>query len=217
METIGVEVAQAGHDLSVMGLFLRADIVVKSVMAILAFLSVWTWAIAIEKSLMLKSLQGKAKVFEQEFWSGTSLEALNQRYGHNPNDPFGRVLAAAMRDFSGYAAAKSAGAEANRELTKLEGGLGILAIIGSSAPFIGLLGTVWGIMNSFRSIAATQDTSLAVVAPGIAEALFATALGLVAAIPAVIFFNALSSNLGKYAVKLEGFVDDLSALAARGN
>ena len=103
----------------------------------------------------------------------------------------------------------------NRELTKLEGGLGTLAIIGSTAPFVGLFGTVWGIMNSFRSIAASQDTNLAVVAPGIAEALFATALGLLAAIPAVMFFNALSANLGSFGSKLEGFVDDLSALASK--
>ena len=217
MEPVAVELAQPGHDLSIAYLFMRADIVVKSVMAILAFLSIWTWAIAIEKSLMLRGLHSKANKFEQEFWSGTSLEALNERYGRNPNDPFGRVLAAALRDFTGFAAGKAANAEANRELTKLEGGLGVLAIIGSAAPFIGLLGTVWGIMNSFRSIAATQDTNLAVVAPGIAEALFATALGLVAAIPAVIFYNAISSNLGKYAVKLEGFVDDLTALASRGS
>ena len=140
---------------------------------------------------------------------------MEKRYGRDPKDPFGRVLAAAMRDWDGYAVAKSAGAEANRELTKLESGLGILAIIGSTAPFVGLFGTVWGIMNSFRAIAASQDTNLAVVAPGIAEALFATALGLLAAIPAVMFFNALSSNLSKYAARLEGFVDDLSALASK--
>jgi biopolymer transport protein TolQ len=125
------------------------------------------------------------------------------------------VLSAAMRDWDGYAVAKAGGAEANRELSKMEGGLGVLAIIGSSAPFIGLFGTVWGIMNSFRAIAATENAALTVVAPGIAEALFATALGLLAAIPAVIFFNALSSNLAKYASKLEGFVDDLAAMASR--
>ena len=143
-------------------------------------------------------------------------EDLVQRFGRNPKDPFGRVLGAALRDWDSYAVAKNAGAEANRELTRLESGLGILAIIGSTAPFVGLFGTVWGIMNSFRSIAASQDTNLAVVAPGIAEALFATALGLLAAVPAVMFFNALSSNIAKFAARLESFVDELSALASKG-
>lgn len=215
MESVAVDLAAPAQDLSVVYLFMRADIVVKTVMAILAFMSVWSWAIAIEKAMQLRGVHARARHFESEFWSGSKLEELEKRYGRDPKDPFGRVLAAAMRDWDGYAVAKSAGAEANRELTKLESGLGILAIIGSTAPFVGLFGTVWGIMNSFRAIAASQDTNLAVVAPGIAEALFATALGLLAAIPAVMFFNALSSNLSKYAAKLEGFVDDLSALASK--
>ena len=215
MESVAVELSGPANELTIVYLFMRADIVVKAVMAILAFMSVWSWAIAIEKWLQLNGVHGKAARFEHEFWSGTSLDALATKYGKDARDPFGRVLSAAMRDWDGYSVAKSAGAEANRELAKLEGGLGILAIIGSSAPFIGLFGTVWGIMNSFRAIAASENTSLAVVAPGIAEALFATALGLLAAIPAVIFFNALSSNLAKYASKLEGFVDDLAALASR--
>ncbi|TGY90468.1 Tol-Pal system subunit TolQ [Marinicauda algicola] len=215
MESVAVDLAAPAHDLSIVYLFMRADIVVKTVMAILAFMSVWSWAIAIEKAMQLRGVHARARHFENEFWSGSKLEELEKRYGRDPKDPFGRVLAAAMRDWDGYAVAKSAGAEANRELTKLESGLGILAIIGSTAPFVGLFGTVWGIMNSFRAIAASQDTNLAVVAPGIAEALFATALGLLAAIPAVMFFNALSSNLSKYAARLEGFVDDLSALASK--
>ena len=210
-----VHMAAPGQDLSILYLFMRADIVVKVVMGILAFMSVWSWAIAIEKALQYRGLHGRARAFEREFWSGTSLQAMIDRYAGDAKDPFSRVLAAATRDFDQTSVEKAAGAEASRELTRLESGLGVLAIIGSSAPFIGLFGTVWGIMNSFRAIAATDNTSLAVVAPGIAEALFATALGLLAAIPAVIFFNALSSNLGKYAAKLEGFVDELAALAAR--
>ncbi len=210
-----VHMAAPGQDLSILYLFMRADIVVKTVMAILAFMSVWSWAIAIEKALQYRGLHGRARAFEREFWSGTSLQAMIDRYAGDAKDPFARVLAAATRDFDQTSVEKAAGAEASRELSRLEGGLGVLAIIGSSAPFIGLFGTVWGIMNAFRAIAATDNTSLAVVAPGIAEALFATALGLLAAIPAVIFFNALSSNLGKYAAKLEGFVDELAALAAR--
>lgn len=214
MESVSIEVAQ-GHDLSILYLFMQADIVVKTVMGILALMSVWSWAIAIEKTMQLRGAHTRAKHFESDFWAGRSLDDLAARYAKDPKDPFSRVLSAALRDWSQYSVAKSAGAEANRELNKLEGGLGTLAIIGSTAPFVGLFGTVWGIMNSFRSIAASQDTNLAVVAPGIAEALFATALGLLAAIPAVMFFNALSSNLGSFATKLEGFVDDLSALASK--
>ena len=215
MESVAVDLASPGQELTIVYLFMRADIVVKAVMAILAFMSVWSWAIAIEKAVQLYGQHGKAKAFEREFWSGASLDDMAARYGRDAKHPFGRVLAAAMRDWDGFSVAKTGGAEANRELSKLEGGLGVLAIIGSSAPFIGLFGTVWGIMNAFRAIAATDNTSLAVVAPGIAEALFATALGLLAAIPAVIFFNALSSSLAKFAAKLEGFVDDLSAMAGR--
>jgi biopolymer transport protein TolQ len=216
MEPVAVDLAQpAGQELTIWYLFLSADIIVKSVMLILVLMSIWSWAIAIEKILQFRKAQAQAREFEDDFWSGGSLDALAARYAHNPKEPFGRVLAAALRDWDSFSVAKSGGAEANRELTRMEKGLGILAIIGSSAPFIGLFGTVWGIMNSFRSIAATRDTNLAVVAPGISEALFATGLGLVAAIPAVMFFNALSSNLAGYATRLEGFVDDLSALAGR--
>ena len=211
MESVAVELTGPATELTIMHLFMRADIVVKAVMAILALMSIWSWAIAIEKWLQLNNAHAGASRFENDFWSGGSLDALVAK------EPFGRVLAASMRDWDGYAVAKSGGAEANRELSKMESGLGVLAIIGSAAPFIGLFGTVWGIMNAFRSIAASENTSLAVVAPGISEALFATALGLLAAIPAVIFFNALSSNLAKYAARLEGLVDDLAALASRGN
>ncbi|WP_440958888.1 MotA/TolQ/ExbB proton channel family protein [Oceanicaulis sp. LC35] len=217
MESVAVELTGPATELTIMHLFMRADIVVKAVMAILALMSIWSWAIAIEKWMQLNKAHAGASRFENDFWSGGSLDQLVDKYAKPAKEPFGRVLAAAMRDWDGYAVAKSGGAEANRELNKMEAGLGVLSIIGSSAPFIGLFGTVWGIMNAFRSIAASENTSLAVVAPGISEALFATALGLLAAIPAVIFFNALSSNLAKYAARLEGLVDDLAALASRGN
>ena len=217
MESVAVELTGPATELTIMHLFMRADIVVKAVMAILALMSIWSWAIAIEKWMQLNKAHAGASRFENDFWSGGSLDQLVSKYAKPAREPFGRVLAAAMRDWDGYAVAKSGGAEANRELNKMESGLGVLSIIGSSAPFIGLFGTVWGIMNAFRSIAASENTSLAVVAPGISEALFATALGLLAAIPAVIFFNALSSNLAKYAARLEGLVDDLAALASRGN
>ncbi|AZU04844.1 biopolymer transport protein [Glycocaulis alkaliphilus] len=215
MDSVAVELAQPAQELTIFYLFMRADIIVKAVMGILLFMSVWSWAVAIEKFLQFRKAAAQAARFEDDFWAGGSIDDLANRYARNPKDPFSRVLAAALRDWDSFSVSRSGGAEANRELTRMEQGLGILAIVGSSAPFIGLFGTVWGIMNSFRSIAASRDTNLAVVAPGIAEALFATGLGLVAAIPAVIFFNALSSQLAKYAVRLEGFVDDLSALAAR--
>ena len=217
MESVAVELTGPANELTIIYLFMRADIVVKAVMLLLALMSIWSWAIAIEKWMQLNKAHAGASRFENDFWSGGSLDQLVSKYAKPAKEPFGRVLAAAMRDWDGFAVAKSGGAEANRELNKMEAGLGVLSIIGSSAPFIGLFGTVWGIMNAFRSIAASENTSLAVVAPGIAEALFATALGLLAAIPAVIFFNALSSNLAKYAARLEGLVDDLAALASRGN
>ena len=219
MESSVVEVAQAVEGFSFFALFMRADWVVKAVMAVLAFMSVWSWAIAIDKAFQLRGLHAKARNFEREFWSGRSMDALIDQFAKTPREPFSRVFAAGLREWqganSGGRVSKAAGAEAGRQMTNTEGGLGILATIASSAPFVGLFGTVWGIMNSFRAIAASQDTNLAVVAPGIAEALFATALGLLAAVPAVIFFNALSANLAKYGAKLDGFVDELSALANR--
>ena len=219
MQADGAELANLASGMGFFELILNADWVVQSVMGILAFMSVWSWAIAIEKSLHLRGLHGKARNFEREFWSGRSLDSLAEDYARHPRDPFTRVFAAALREWKGTGAgarvSKVANAEASREMTNAEGGLGVLATIASSAPFIGLFGTVWGIMNSFRSIAATEQTNLAVVAPGIAEALFATALGLLAAVPAVIFFNALSANLAKYGAKLDAFVDEMSALAAR--
>lgn len=219
METTIVEVGQAVEGFSFLELFLRADWVVKAVMAILAFMSIWSWAIAVDKALHFRSLHSRGKTFEREFWSGRSLDALADQFAKSAKDPFSRVFAAGLREWKGQGAggrvAKAAGAEASRQMTQCEGGLGVLATIGSAAPFVGLFGTVWGIMNAFRAIAAEQNTNLAVVAPGIAEALFATALGLLAAIPAVIFFNALSANLAKYGARLDGFVDELSALADR--
>jgi len=219
MESSVVEVAQVVEGFSFFELFMRADLVVKAVMGILAFMSVWSWAIAIDKALQLRGLHAKAKNFEREFWSGRSMDALIDQFAKTPREPFSKVFAAGLREWEGPSAggrvSKAAGAEAGRQMTNTESGLGILATIASAAPFVGLFGTVWGIMNAFRSIAASQDTNLAVVAPGIAEALFATALGLVAAVPAVVFFNALSANLAKYGSKLDGFVDELSALAER--
>jgi biopolymer transport protein TolQ len=219
MEATMVELAPAAQEFGFLELFLRADWVVKAVMGILIIMSVASWAVAIDKWLSLRAARGKAKHFEESFWSGRSIDSLADEFARRPRDPFSRVFAAALREWkgvrSGERVAKAAGAEASRELNRMEGGLGLLATISSAAPFVGLFGTVWGIMNAFRSIAASQNTNLAVVAPGIAEALFATALGLLAAIPAVVFYNALSANLAGYAARLEAFGDELSALADR--
>ncbi len=225
----GLELSVDGGELTALALFLRADIVVKSVMMILMLMSVWCWAIIFDKLIRLGRLRRAAAKFEDAFWSGGSLEDLYNRVGAVPRDPMTAVFAAAMREWQrsvergsvSVAGTVQARIERvmhvtlNREVERLEKYLPFLASVGSSAPFIGLLGTVWGIMNSFSSIAATKQTSLAVVAPGIAEALFATALGLVAAIPATVAYNKISTDLGRYANRLEAFADEFTAIVSR--
>ena len=229
VDTVGIGAGAHGDGLSALELFLLADVVVKSVMIILVIASIWTWAIIFEKTLRYRRMRRLATKFEEAFWSGGSLEDLYGRIGQYPADPMSSVFAAAMREWERSAARVTAGGGANiqqriervmsltmnRELDKLERYLPFLASVGSAAPFIGLFGTVWGIMNSFSSIAATNQTSLAVVAPGIAEALFATALGLVAAIPATIAYNKLSSDLGRYSGRLEAFAGEFGAIISR--
>lgn len=223
------EAAAHAGGLSAWELFMQADVIVKAVMILLAIASIWTWAIIFEKSMRYRRMRRLATKFEEAFWSGGSLEDLYGRIGQYPADPMSSVFAAAMREWERSAARVTSGAGAgvqqridrvmsltmNRELDKLERYLPFLASVGSAAPFIGLFGTVWGIMNSFSSIAATNQTSLAVVAPGIAEALFATALGLVAAIPATISYNKLSSDLGRYSGRLEAFAGEFGAIISR--
>jgi len=223
--------AQAIGDFSFLSLFLLADWVVKSVMLLLVALSIWSWGIAVDKFINFMLLRKKATAFEETFWSGRTLEELNAGLSNDARDPMARVFSAAMREWD---ESKAAGARSdavlhstheridrvmslvvNRELAKLEKGMSVLATVGSASVFIGLFGTVWGIMNAFRAIAATQNTNLSVVAPGIAEALFATALGLIAAIPAVIFYNKFSNDLDSYAGRLEGYADELSAILSR--
>jgi biopolymer transport protein TolQ len=227
--TLGGEVA---HDLSVWGLFLQADIVVKIVLVVLLLASFWSWAIIFEKVMRMRRLRGRADQFEEAFWSGGSLDDLYDRIDNRPTDPMASVFVSAMREWRRFAARSDrSGGETKagllqriervmditlgREMERLERQMIFLASVGSSAPFIGLFGTVWGIMNAFTSIAASKNTSLAVVAPGIAEALFATALGLVAAIPAVIAFNKLSNDLGRYAQRVEGFAGEFAAIISR--
>jgi biopolymer transport protein TolQ len=221
-----------GHDMSVIGLVLQADIIVKIVLLILVLASFWCWTIIFDKFLKMRRLQDQAAQFEEAFWSGGSLEDLYDRIGNRPVDPMSAVFAAAMREWRRSSArGLVAGAPGKaslqeriervmnvtvgREMERLEKYLPFLASVGSTAPFIGLFGTVWGIMNSFTSIAAQKNTSLAVVAPGIAEALFATALGLVAAIPAVLAYNKISNDLGRYAHRLEAFSGEFGAILSR--
>jgi biopolymer transport protein TolQ len=220
------------HDLSMWALFLRADLVVKVVMLMLMMASFWSWAIIFDKVIRMRRLNNKAEQFEESFWSGGSLEELYDRIGSRPIDPMSAVFVAAMREWRRSASKGGAASEVTkislpqridrvmqvtlgREMERLERQMSFLASVGSTAPFIGLFGTVWGIMNSFQSIAATKNTSLAVVAPGIAEALFATALGLVAAIPAVVAYNKISSDLDRYAKKLEAFSGEFGAILSR--
>ena len=230
--TPGDNAAAAALDMSPLTLFMKADIVVKIVMGILLFASFWSWAIIIGKWLRVGSVRRQADKFEQLFWSGRSLDdlyaTLNAR---NEAHPMANVFVAGMREWKrsfemGPVAAgllpsvkdrinRAMNVSIGREITRLEASLGFLATVGVNATFIGLFGTVWGIMNSFRQIAASHDTSLAVVAPGIAEALFATAMGLVAAIPASVAYNHLSASVGRVAGRLEGFSDEFASILSR--
>lgn len=217
-------------DFSMWSLFMRADLIVKSVIVILLLASIWCWAIIFEKMLGLRKLNAAASKFEQSFWSGVSLDELYNRTGSQAGDPMTAVFVAAMREWNravpsdGDASARVSLSERiervmqitlAREMDRAERYMTFLATTGSTAPFIGLFGTVWGIMNSFQSIAVSKNTSLAVVAPGIAEALFATALGLLAAIPAVVAYNKLSRDLDRYAGRLDSFAGEFSAILSR--
>ena len=219
--------------LSVWSLFWRADFIVKLVMFVLLAASIWSWAIIIDKTTRLRRLRGQAANFEEAFWSGGSLDDLYDRIGRLPDNPMAAVFCAAMDELrramqrqdmiadGGLRAGlkqrigQAMQVSVDREMDRLERHMGFLATVGSTAPFIGLFGTVWGIMNAFAAIAVARDTSLTVVAPGIAEALFATALGLLAAIPAVIAYNKLSADLDRYGGRLENFAAEFHALLSR--
>jgi biopolymer transport protein TolQ len=218
--------------LSVFELFLQSDSIVKLTMLLLLLASFWSWAVIFDKSLRLRRLQQAAASFEETFWSGGSLDDLFDRVGQRPHDPMSAVFAAAMREWRRSAAKGLLGTAVmraslqqriervmsvtvGREMDRIERFMTFLATVGATAPFVGLFGTVWGIMDSFQSIAASKNTSLAVVAPGIAESLFATALGLVAAIPAVIAYNKLSTDFGRYAGRLDAFASEFSAILSR--
>ena len=233
MEAVTLQPAGMATDLSIWSLAMQADFVVKLVMLALLLASFWCWAIIFQKIKQIRKLKAQASEFEDSFWSGGSLEELYERIGTTPDHPLAMLFAVAMREWTlattrgipiadGQAHFGLQGridrvmtVALQREMEALEQRLGFLATVGSTAPFIGLFGTVWGIMNSFQSIAMTKNTSLAVVAPGIAEALLATALGLVAAIPAVVAHNKLSGDLNRYAGRLETFAGEFSALLSR--
>ena len=200
-------------DFSLMSLFLRADIVVKSVIIILIAASIYSWAIIIEKFKMFKKINQSTVEFEEKFWKSKSAESFYNNLPANKDDPMSNVFRKTMqvvlksRSRSNLNEKLTGLLESNieTELNFLEKNFSFLATVGSTAPFIGLFGTVWGIMNSFQSIAISRNTSLAIVAPGIAEALFATALGLLAAIPAVVAYNKFNTDAKKYSEKLENF------------
>ena len=215
-------------DLSLFTLFWQAHWIVKGVMIGLLVCSVWVWAIAIDKAILFARTRRATDRFEAAFWSGQSLEELYRSVSSKPTHSMAALFVAAMREwkrsfesshktFAGLQMRieKVMDVTIAREIERMERRLLVLATVGSAGPFIGLFGTVWGIMTSFQSIAASKNTSLAVVAPGIAEALFATAIGLVAAIPATIFYNKFSSEVNKQAQRLEGFADEFAAILSR--
>lgn len=218
----------AAHDMSALGLFLQADIIVQSVMVALLLASIWCWTIVFEKAFRLKALRAKADKFEDDFWNESSLDGLYDKVAANPTDPMAAVFTAGMKEWrSSTSAIRGVGPglkervervmsiTIGREMQEIEKDMNFLATLGSAAPFVGLFGTVWGIMNSFTAIAGTKDTSLAVVAPGIAEALFATAIGLVAAIPSVIAYNKFSNEIGRYGQRLQDFADQFATILSR--
>ena len=200
-------------DFSLMNLFIRADIIVKSVIILLIACSIYSWAVIIEKLRLFKKINQSTEEFETKFWNSKSAESFYNNLPTNIQDPMALVFKDAMQSLlkkktrtdinSRMTTMLETGIE--KQISKISKGFTFLATVGSTAPFIGLFGTVWGIMNSFQSIAISRNTSLAIVAPGIAEALFATALGLLAAIPAVVAYNKFNNDTIKYTQKLENF------------
>ncbi|MBL3702462.1 protein TolQ [Sulfitobacter sp. BDSS02] len=227
METETLALAQE-IDFSMWALFARATFTVKLVMLLLLAASVWSWAIIIQKHILYRWARREASVFDQAFWSGEPLDTLFDQIGADPEGNAQKVFAAGMTEWRRSHRDNGAlipGAQAridrsmdvaiNKEAEDLQRGLPVLATVGSTAPFIGLFGTVWGIMHAFVQIAEQQNTNLAVVAPGIAEALLATGLGLIAAIPAVIFYNKLSADSDRIVAGYESFADEFATILSR--
>ncbi|OAI30534.1 Tol-Pal system subunit TolQ [Methylosinus sp. R-45379] len=225
---IAAPLSGAAAEVSIWGMFWGAHIVVKLVMVGLLLASVWCWAIIVNKALLFSRTRRAMDRFEEVFWSGSSLEDLYAKLQERPATGMGSLFIAAMREWKRSfqnAGASFMGLQARidkvldvsiaREVEKLESNLLVLATVASAGPFVGLFGTVWGIMTSFRSIAASKNTSLAVVAPGIAEALLATAIGLFAAIPALVAYNKLQGDVARTQARLESFADEFSAILSR--
>jgi len=227
-----VETVAAAQDMSLFSLFLRADLVVKLVMFLLLIASIFCWGVIIQKYQLLKRLKYETDIFEEKFWSGHSLEQLMQECGPNPQNPMSAIFSAGMKEWQ-YSNQLSKQNKKEpvigmmdriermmnvvlvRDVSNIQQYLSFLATVASNAVFVGLFGTVWGIMSSFQSIAVSQNTSLVVVAPGIAEALLATAMALVAAVPAAIFYNKYSSDFAKYADRLESFSSEFLNVISR--
>ncbi|MCZ6763943.1 MAG: protein TolQ [Alphaproteobacteria bacterium] len=219
-------------DFSVWGIFIRAGIVIKLTMLVLLIASGWSVAIMIEKWLRLKRLAASAAEFEDSFWAGGSLDELHNRVGDNPSDPLAAVFSAAMNEWqrsTGRGLVATDQMRANlqeriervmevtlgREMERLEKHMVFLATAGATAPFIGLFGTVWGIMNSFQAIAVSDNTNITVIAPGLSEALFTTAMGLVVAIPAIAAFNRFQRDIQQYALRVESFASEFTGILSR--
>lgn len=215
-------------EFSMWALFARATITVKVTMIMLVLASFWAWAIIVHKTLIYRAARREAAVFDEAFWSGQPLDGLFDKIGPNPSGPSEKIFAAGMLEWRRSHRTDGgliAGAQSRidrsmdvaiaKEAEGLQSNLAVLATVGSTAPFVGLFGTVWGIMNAFIEIAEQQNTSLAVVAPGIAEALLATGLGLLAAIPAVIFYNKLSADSDRIVGNYESFADEFATILSR--
>lgn len=220
------------HDLSMWGMFVNADIIVKGVMIMLIMASFWCWGIIIEKYLVFRRIKEKAARFENEFWASEALDKFYEKSKKRANHPMAVMFVAAMEEWFRSKTSNMLQPQGfrlslkerivqvmlvsrNREVENLERGLGFLATTGSAAPFVGLFGTVWGIMNSFHAIALSKNTSLVAVAPGIAEALFATAIGLFAAIPAVIAYNKFNMEVTRFSNKLDDFSTEFDTILSR--
>ena len=225
--------ADAASPMSMWDMVWSSDTVTKVVMIGLIAASVWSWAIIIEKVRALREVKQRSRSFESKFWSGGSLDRLYDSIGNRPSDPMSAMFVAAMREWKRTNILKSKTdrglrgvslqqriekamtVSMDKELDELDTRMGFLASTGSVAPLVGLFGTVWGIINSFNAIAVTQSNSLSAIAPGIAEALFTTAFGLIAAIPAVVAYNKISSDIDRYANRLENFMAEFSSILSR--
>ena len=233
METQSLADVADGSSLSMWDMVWSSDTVTKVVMLGLILASIWSWAIIIDKIAKLREVKQRSRSFESKFWSGGSLDKLYDSIGTRPSDPMSAMFVAAMREWKRTNIMKSKtdrglrgvslqqriekamAVSMDKELDSLDTRMGFLALTGSVAPLVGLFGTVWGILNSFNAIAATQTNSLSAIAPGIAEALFTTAFGLIAAIPAVVAYNKISSDIDRFANRLENFAAEFSSILSR--